>query len=74
MSTVNKAIADRIIAGEFPEDNIIAIIKYENMFNGSLAYKIIPGHKESLIQWYLDGKEPALIDPTIYWRKPDNVW
>lgn len=42
MSTVSKDIADRVIAGEFDEDNIVAILRYENAFNGSYAYKIIP--------------------------------
>jgi hypothetical protein len=70
MSTVNKTIADSVIAGAFPEDQIIAIIRYENIFNGNEAYKLIFSHQESLIQWILDGKEAALLNPTIYWRKP----
>lgn len=40
MSTVDKKTADRVIAGEFPEDNIYLIIQYENAFNGELAYKL----------------------------------
>ena len=40
MSTVSKQIADRIIAGDFPEDNIYLIIQYKNAFNGELAYKL----------------------------------
>ena len=70
MSTVDKNIADQVIAGEFPEDGIIAIIRYENIFNGNEAYKLIFYHQESLIQWILDGKEVNLLNPTIYWRKP----
>lgn len=44
MSTVNKHIADSIIAGEFPEDECIAIIRYENAFDGNYAYKCIFSH------------------------------
>ena len=40
MSTVDKKTADRVIAGEFPEDNIYLIIQYKNAFNGELAYKL----------------------------------
>lgn len=67
MSTVSKSIADQAIA--FPENNIIAIIRYENMFNGAEAYKLIFPATEDRIQWILDGKEPALLNPTLYWRK-----
>lgn len=41
MSTVDKSTADRIIAGEFTEDNCVAILRYENAFNGNYAYKLI---------------------------------
>ena len=41
MSTVNKQIADAIIAGEYPEDNWQCILRYENAFNGSFAYKLV---------------------------------
>ena len=43
MSTVSKEIADRVKAGEFPEDNIKAILLYHNQFNGADAYKLIYG-------------------------------
>ena len=43
MSTVSKEIADRVIAGEFPEDSIKAILLYHNQFNGEDAYKLIYG-------------------------------
>lgn len=41
MSTVDKNTADRVIAGEFPGDQIFAILRYENAFNGSYAYKLV---------------------------------
>lgn len=69
MSTVNKGIADRIIAGEFPEDNIVAIIRYENIFDGNYAYKIISENHKDDIPYYLAGKSPAMLDCTIYWQK-----
>lgn len=69
MSTVDKKTADRVIAGEYPEDGVIAIIQYENMFNGALAYKLIFSQQNAMIQYILDGKSPSLINPSIYWRK-----
>ena len=41
MSTVDKTTADRVIAGDFPEDGIYAILRYENAFNGNYAYKLM---------------------------------
>ena len=72
MSTVDKKTADRIINGEFPEDNIVCIIRYENIFNGNYAYKLIPSHKQDMIQWILDGNVPSMIDPTIYWKRKEK--
>lgn len=43
MSTVSKKIADEVIAREFPEDNIKAILLYHNQFNGADAYKLVYG-------------------------------
>ena len=40
MSTVDKKTADRVIAGEFPEDNIYLIIRYKNAFNVKYEYKL----------------------------------
>jgi hypothetical protein len=68
MSTISLEIAKRIIAGEFPEDDIICIIKYNNAFNHGEAYKMITRNKRDSIQWILDGKEPALLNPSIFWR------
>ena len=44
MSTVSKQIADRVIAGEFPEDGVYLIIRYENVFNGDFGYKLYYSH------------------------------
>ena len=43
MGTVSKRVADRVKAGEFPEDNIKAILLYHNQFNGADAYKLVYG-------------------------------
>jgi hypothetical protein len=64
MSTVSKEIADRIAAGEFPEDRAVMIVKYTNSFNGGDSYGVI-----------FKGDDPAkyraspfVIDPVVYWR------
>jgi hypothetical protein len=71
MSTVDKNTADRIIAGEFPGDKVIAIIEYENMFNGAKAYKLIFEHQA----YYLDNLNtisPAMHNCKLYWEKPED--
>ncbi len=40
MSTVDKTIADRIIAGEFPEDRAVKIVEYDNAWGG-VGYGVI---------------------------------
>ena len=69
MSSANKDIADRIIAGEFPEDNIVVIIRYENMFNGNYAYKIVT-EKQATRDYldYLLYDCPSMGAPEIYWK------
>ena len=71
MSTVNKAIADRIISGEFPEDDIVCIIRYENCFNGNFAYKILDSRMilESYLEYLFIHCFQSMIDPIIYWKK-----
>ena len=70
MSTISKDIADRIIAGEFPEDDIVVIIKYQNMFNGGDAYKIVPRRQAArqYIDYLLYGC-PSMLNAQIYWKK-----
>lgn len=71
MSTVSKKIADRVIAGEFPEDGIVAIIKYNNIFNGEDAYKLIFPQQEYLIAHALNGWVPTMLNCSLYWRRED---
>lgn len=64
MSTVDKKIADDIIAGRYPEDNAIKIVEYTNAW-GTLAYGVIfkgdPLNKYKATEW--------IRNPRIYWQK-----
>lgn len=71
MSTVNKKIADKVIAGAYPKDKIIAIIRYENIFNGAEAYKLIFEHQTGLKEDILSGLIFTLRNPTLYWEQPE---
>ena len=68
MSTVDKSIADRVIAGEFPEDKIIAIVQYDNQFNGAKAYKLIFAHQEHMLT-DIHSISPAMRNCKLYWKK-----
>lgn len=69
MNTVNKDMADRIIAGEFPEKDIKIIIQYDNFFSAKPAYLPFRSNQLDLAQWILDSKESeGLANPSIYWR------
>ena len=63
MSTVTKKIADNVIAGKYPEDNWLRIIKYKNAFGGE-SYGL--ERKETLGKY-----QPSqyVINPEIYWSK-----
>jgi len=69
MSTVDKSIADRIIAGEFEEDHAFKIVKYKNAFDGSDAYGVV-----------FEGNDPNrykaseyVIAPELYWERPKDA-
>ena len=69
MSTVSKDIANRIIAGEFPGDDIFLIIRYKNAFNGEYAYKLYySSHKN------LDLQEIAVEVLRIYGDDLKTYW
>lgn len=63
MATISKQIADRIIAGEFPEDECSRIVRYKNAFGG-FGYGATFRNED---------KERYLVetnyvqDPVIYW-------
>lgn len=65
MATVDKSIADRIIAGEFAEDQPRRIIKYINHWGGE-SYGVEfatdrPGRYE---------ESDFVQSPTVYWEAP----
>ncbi len=64
MSTVDKKIADEIIAGKYPEDNAIAIVKYQNQFNGGDSYGVIFKGQDPL-KYH---RSPAYHNPVYYWK------
>lgn len=63
MATISKQIADRIIAGEFPEDECSRIVRYKNAFGGF-------GYGST---FHNEDKERYLVEtnyvqePVIYW-------
>lgn len=63
MSTVDKAVADRIVAGEFTEDNATRIVEYDNAFGG-ISYGVTFGDEPK--GKYLE-PTPFVQNPRIYW-------
>jgi hypothetical protein len=66
MATVNKKIADRIIAGDFPEDNATRIVEYDNAFGGK-GYGVTYHNQDK--ETYMR-ESPYIKNPKIYWDKP----
>lgn len=65
MATVDKSIADRIIAGEFPEDDARKIIEYDNAWGG-IGYGVIFGEEDP--DRY---RETEFVrNPRVYWERP----
>lgn len=69
MSTVSKEIADRIVEGEFPEDGVLYIVKYQNSFNGADAYKLC--FSEKYYENVMLGS-PYVINPVLWWKKNND--
>lgn len=63
MGTVSKQIADRIIAGEFPEDDVVKIVKYMTPEGGE-AYGVIT-RREDPDRYHAS---PFVIAPEVYWE------
>lgn len=68
MSTVSKAIADEVIAGNgmYPGDRIrvVKVVKYKNAFDGSPAYGLI--YEAQPLDMY---KESTwIIGPVVIWE------
>lgn len=66
MATINKDIADRIIAGEFEDDDPKRIVEYTNAW-GALAYGVTFG-RENPDKYLLESQ--YVINPKIYWDHP----
>ena len=62
--TVSKEIADRIIAGEFNEDNCTLIVEYDNAWGGK-GYGCMFNNAPN-------GYTPSefVRKPKVYWKKP----
>lgn len=65
MSTVDKKIADDIIAGKYEEDHAVKIVKYTNAW-GNPAYGVI--FKGMSLDHY--AASPYIRDPVTYWERP----
>jgi hypothetical protein len=65
MGTVSKEIADKVIAGYYPEDNVVRIIKYTNAWGGE-AYGL---ESERELGRYKESE--FVINPEVYWTHPE---
>ncbi len=64
MSTVDKSIADRIVAGEFADDNPVLIVEYDNAFGG-VGYGVI--FEGQNLQRY--AATAFVQNPRVYWNR-----
>lgn len=66
MSTVSKKIADDIIAGKYPDEAVIRIVRYMTP-EGEEAFGVI--HRgEHAFRYHTPS--PYVINPTTYWEAP----
>ncbi len=65
MSTVSKTIADDIIAGKYPEDQAVKIVKYTNAWGGE-AYGVVSAGGN------LDNYRASNLvqNLSVYWEAP----
>ena len=63
VGTINKELADAVIAGKYAEDRPKRIVKYTTAWGGE-AYGLICAH-ESLDRY---AASDFVINPTIYWE------
>lgn len=74
MSTVDLNTVLKVIAGDFPEDNVTAIIRYENCFNGNFAYKLVFEYQDcQKFRNYLLFQCPAMHSPVTYWTLEGGI-
>lgn len=65
MTTIDsKQIVDDIIAGKYPKEGWVKIVKYTNAWGGT-AYGCMTKHMDQ------DSYTPSeyVIDPVLYWEK-----
>ena len=65
MGTVNKRIADDVVAGKYANDRPVKIVKYQNAFNGQDAYGLICEGQP--LDCYAESD--FVINPVVYWTK-----
>lgn len=65
MSTVDKGIADRVVAGEWPEDGWVRIVEYDNAWGG-VSYGLETQHTLGKYQ-----ASPYVGNPRVYWQQED---
>jgi hypothetical protein len=69
MATIDKTIADRIVAGEFTEDNINRIVRYINAWSNP-AYGVTFGTQDK--SRYMV-ETPFVRNPVIYWDPAEGI-
>lgn len=68
MATVDRSIVNRIIAGEFADDNPTCIVEYTNAW-GNKAYGVtFDGNDEKYKQ-----ATKYIIQPKVIWTEVDGV-
>lgn len=68
MSTVDKTIADRFIAGEWPEDRFEMVLSYKNAWGG-VSYKLCKTKEQG--KEYLENPPASMDDVRLYWESEE---
>lgn len=66
MATVDKEIADDIIAGKYDEDEAMRIVKYTNAWGGEAYGVTFRG--DSPYKYLLESE--YIKNPSVYWDNP----
>lgn len=69
MATVDLEIAKRVRAGEWPEDQAVMIVEYENAWGG-VAYGVTFKHEGNKTR-YMEESE-YIRNPRVWWRIEDG--
>mgnify|MGYP001602083982 CR=1 FL=1 len=64
MPTIDKKIADDVIAGKYPEDRPLKIIKYTNQWGGESYGLVCSGQNPERY-----AASQFIIDPVLYWHR-----